>query len=282
MKPIKILADSTCDLSNELLAEYDISICPLQVNLDEESYYDGVDIMPDDIYAWAEKNNKTPTTSAPSPEQADSFLRKYSDDYDLIVFTVSGDMSSAFQTFTVLGKKIENARITVIDSRNLSTGIGLQVLTAAKMAKNGEDYDKIIEAINEIIPKVRAGFVVEDVLFLHKGGRCSALAAFGATALKLRPTLAVRDGVIKVDKKVRGDIHSATLKYVETIKEGIESARDDMVFITHSGADEKTIQEIYGYLSGLNKFKNIYITRAGCVISSHCGSGTLGVLFIAQ
>ncbi len=282
MKPIKILADSTCDLSKELLEEYNISICPLQVNLGEESRTDGVDIMPDEIYAWAEENKKTPTTSAPSPDVIENFLRTYSDEYDLIVFTISGEMSSTFQTFSVLAERIEGARITVIDSRSLSTGIGLQVLTAAKMAAAGEEYDKIVDAVNEIIPKVRAGFIVEDVLFLHKGGRCSAVAALGATALKLRPTLAVVDGVIKPDKKVRGDIHSATLKYVDTIKEGIESARDDMVFITHSGADQKTIDEVYEYLKGLNKFKNIYVTRAGCVVSSHCGSGTLGVLFIAQ
>lgn len=282
MKPIKIIADSTCDLSNELLQEFDITIVPLQVNLGDESRLDGVDVTPDEIYAWADKNNKTPTTSAPSPEAISNIFNEYAQTHDIIAFTISSEMSSTYQTMCAVAADIPEAKITVIDSRNLSTGIGLQVLTAAKMVKDAADYDSIIARINEVTPLVRAGFIVENVLFLYKGGRCSALAAWGATALKLRPTLAVVDGVIKVDKKVRGDIATATMKYATGLEAGILSAQDDMVFITHSGAREDIIQSVYDYLKGLNKFKHIYITRAGCVVSSHCGAGTLGVLFIAN
>ena len=281
MKPIKIVSDSTCDLSKELIEEFNISILPLQVNLGDESRFDGIDIQPDEIYAWADKNGKTPTTSAPAPDAVEQFLAQFVDEYDIIAFTISSEMSSTYSTFSNVASTFENAKITVIDSRNLSTGIGLQVVTAANMVKAGATYDEIIAKINEIIPKVRAGFVVEDVNFLHKGGRCSALAAFGATALKLRPTLAVVDGKIKVDKKVRGDIHSATMKYAKGLDE-IENAQEDIVFITHSGTSQEIIDDVYAYVSGLNKFKNIYITRAGCVVSSHCGAGTLGVLFISK
>ncbi|MBR2860531.1 MAG: DegV family protein [Clostridia bacterium] len=282
MKKIKILSDSTSDLSKELLEKYDIAVLPLQVNLGEESRFDGKDVTPDEIYAWADKNGKTPTTSAPSPDAAEKFIGAYAADYDLIVFTISSEMSSTYQVLCNAASNFPESKITVIDSRNLSTGIGLQVVTAAEMAKNGADYDAIIAKINEIIPKVRAGFVVEDVLFLHKGGRCSALAAFGATALKLRPTLAVVDGFIKVDKKVRGDIHSATMKYAKGLEENILNADEEVVFITHSGTSQEIIDDVYAYVSSLNKFKNIYITRAGCVVSSHCGAGTLGVLFISK
>ncbi len=282
MKPIKILADSTCDLSPELRSQYHIDILPLCVNLGEVSRLDGVDIQPDEIYAWADKNNKTPTTSAPTPPAVKDFLEPFAEEYDIIVFTISGEMSSTYQTFCAVAKTIPQARITVIDSRNLSTGIGLQVLTAAKMVQNGASYEEILAKLKEINPLVRAGFVVENVLFLHKGGRCSALAAWGATALKLRPTLAVVDGVIKVDRKVRGDIRTATMKYVTGMEKEILAAQDDMVFITHSGTSQEIIDEVYTYVKSLNKFKNIYITRAGCVISSHCGAGTLGVLFIAE
>lgn len=281
MKPIKIVSDSTCDLSKEIIEEFNISILPLQVNLGDESRLDGVDIQPDEIYAWADKNGKTPTTSAPAPEAVEKFLAQFKDEYDIIAFTISSEMSSTYQTFCNVASNFEDARITVIDSRNLSTGIGLQIVTAANMVKAGAAYDEIVAKINEIIPKVRAGFVVEDVLFLHKGGRCSALAAFGATALKLRPTLAVADGKIKVDKKVRGDIHSATMKYAKGLEE-IANADEDIVFITHSGTSQEIIDDVYAYVSGLNKFKTIYITRAGCVVSSHCGAGTLGVLFISK
>ncbi len=287
MRQIKILADSTNDLSKELLEEYSIDICPLQVNLgDEESRLDGVNITPDEIYAWAEKNGKTPKTSAPSPDTAYNFLAPYAEENDIIMFTISSEMSATYQIFCNQAKELENkyegARITVIDSRNLSTGIGLLILLAAKAVRNGEDYDSVIAKVNDTVPKVRAGFIVEDVLFLYKGGRCSALAAFGATALKLRPTLAVVDGVIKVDKKVRGDIRSATMKYAKGLEEGMMNADEDTVFITHSGEPQEILDDIYNYVAGLNKFKNIYITRAGSVVSSHCGEGTLGVLFISK
>lgn len=287
MRQIKILADSTNDLSKELLEEYGIDICPLQVNLgDEESRLDGVNITPDEIYAWADKNGKTPKTSAPSPDTAYNFLAPYAEENDIIMFTISSEMSATYQIFCNQAKELENkyegARITVIDSRNLSTGIGLLILLAAKAVRNGEDYDSVIAKINNAVPKVRAGFIVESVLFLYKGGRCSALAAFGATALKLRPTLAVADGVIKVDKKVRGDIRSATMKYAKGLEEGMMNAEEDTAFITHSGEPQEILDDIYNYVKSLNKFKNIYITRAGSVISSHCGAGTLGVLFISK
>ena len=282
MKPIKIISDSTSDLSKELIEKYDIAILPLQVNLGDESRFDGVDIQPDEIYAWADKNGKTPTTSAPSPDSVIELMGKYANDYDIVAFTISSEMSSTYQTFCNAAGEFPESKITVIDSRNLSTGIGLQIVTAGEMIKAGASYDEIVNKINEIIPKVRAGFVVEDVLFLHKGGRCSAMAAFGATALKLRPTLKVEDGFIKVDKKVRGDIHSATMKYAQGLEENILNADEDVVFITHSGTTKEIIDDVYAYVSGLNKFKNIYITRAGCVVSSHCGAGTLGVLFISK
>ncbi len=282
MKPIKIISDSTSDLSKELIEKYDIAILPLQVNLGDESRFDGVDIQPDEIYAWADKNGKTPTTSAPSPDSVIELMGKYANDYDIIAFTISCEMSSTYQTFCNATEEFPDSKITVIDSRNLSTGIGLQIVTAGEMIKAGASYDEVVNKINEIIPKVRAGFVVEDVLFLHKGGRCSAMAAFGATALKLRPTLKVEDGFIKVDKKVRGDIRSATMKYATGLEEAILNADEEVAFITHSGTSQEIIDDVYAYVSGLNKFKNIYITRAGCVVSSHCGAGTLGVLFISK
>lgn len=283
MKPIKLLSDSTCDLSPELIERFGVGICPLQVNLGEESRWDGVDITPDDVYAWADKNKKTPTTSAPAPEYIRSFLAQYAKDYDLIVFTISGEMSSTYQVFCrTASEHFPDARITVIDSRNLSTGIGLQIIAAATLIEAGADYDTVVKRIRDIIPKVRAGFVVDNVLFLHKGGRCSAVAAYGATALKLHPTLAVVDGVIKVDKKVRGDIRPATLKYAKGLEEGILNAEEDFVFITHAGTSQEIIDDVHAYLDSLHHFKNVFVTRAGCVISAHCGYGTLGVLFISK
>ena len=281
MKKIKIIADSTCDLSNELIDKYDVEIIPLQVNLDDKTYFDKVDIQPDELYAWSVSTGGVPKTSAASPEMVKNCFEKYAD-CDIIAFTIGAEMSSTYQIMCTMAQEVEGANIEVIDSANLSTGIGLQVLLAARLIEQGVAFDKGVSSVRDIRDKVRAGFIVEDVNWLHKGGRCSALAAFGATALKLRPTLAVVDGKIKVDKKVRGDIASATLKYAKGLEEGLLNAQDDVAFITHSGVSEEIIASVKAYVESLNIFKEIHITRAGCVISSHCGKGTLGVLFISK
>lgn len=282
MKQIKILADSTCDLSKELIDAYSIGICPLIVNLDKESHLDCVDIFPDDLYAWVDKTGKLPTTSAPSPDAIESILKQYAAENDLIVFPIGGKISSTFQTFTVLAQSIPEARITVIDSANLSAGIGLQILNAAELIRQGKDYDTVVRECRQTVAKVRAGFIVDSVQYLYKGGRCSAMAALAASALHIHPTLAVVDGEITVDKKIRGDMLSATRKYAQGLEEQMLQARDDVAFITHAGARDDVIEVIRQYVEGLHYFKKVYVTRAGCVISSHCGPGTLGVLFIAK
>ena len=281
MKKIKLIADSTCDLSAELIEKYDIEIIPLQVNLDDKTYFDKVDIQPEELYEWSNKTGGVPKTSAASPEMVKNVFEKYAD-CDVIAFPIGSEMSSTYQIMHTFAQEIENANIEVIDSASLSTGIGLQVLFAARLIEQGASFEEVVSKTRAICDKVRAGFIVEDVNWLHKGGRCSALAAFGATALKLRPTLAVVDGKIKVDKKVRGDIASATLKYAQGLEEGLKNAQEDVVFITHSGTSEEIIASVKAYVEGLGIFKEIYVTRAGCVISSHCGKGTLGVLFISK
>lgn len=281
MKKIKLIADSTCDLSQELIDKYDIEIIPLQVNLDDKTYFDKVDIQPDELYAWSNQTGGVPKTSAASPEMVKNTFEKYAD-CDIIAFAISSEMSSTYQIMHAMAEEIEGANIEIIDSANLSTGIGLQVLFAARLIEQGASFEDVVTKTRAICDKVRAGFIVEDVNWLHKGGRCSALAAFGATALKLRPTLAVVNGKITVDKKVRGDMPIATLKYAQGLEEGIKNAQEDVVFITHSGVSEEIIASIKAYLEGLNIFKEILITRAGCVVSSHCGAGTLGVLFISK
>ena len=281
MKKIKLIADSTCDLSPELIDKYDIEIIPLQVNLDDKTYFDKVDIQPDELYAWSNSTGGVPKTSAASPEMVKTTFEKYAD-CDIIAFSIGSEMSSTYQIMHAMAEEVEGTTIEVIDSANLSTGIGLQILFAARLIEQGVAFDEVVSKTRAICDKVRAGFIVEDVNWLHKGGRCSALAAFGATALKLRPTLAVVDGKIKVDKKVRGDIASATLKYAQGLEEGLKNAQVDVVFITHSGVSEEIIASVKAYVESLNVFKEIYITRAGCVVSSHCGAGTLGVLFISK
>ena len=171
-------------------------------------------------------------------------------------------------------------RIHIIDSENLSTGSGLLVIESAIMAAEGKSAKEIVEKIEHLKPLVRSSFIVDTLTYLHRGGRCSGVAALAGGALKLHPKIVVENGGMKPDKKYRGKMNSAILSYVKDLEPQLKNAKVDRVFITHSGCDAELIQTIYQSLEDLNYFKEILITRAGGVISSHCGPGTLGVLFI--
>ncbi len=280
---VKIIADSTCDLSLELLEKHDISVVPLHIVLGEEEYEDGRSIMPDDIYKWSDEHNATPKTSAASLDQVKAEFEKYLAEYDEIVsFSISSQMSSTINVLKMAAQDLEaEDRIHVIDSESLSTGIGLMVIEAACMAKEGKTASEIKEQILQYVPKVRASFVVDTLVYLHRGGRCSGLAAMLGGAMKLHPMIVVENGKMHSSKKYRGTMSRVITSYAKDLEEALKSARKDRVFITHSGCDQDTIDQVYTYLKGLNHFDEILITRAGGVISSHCGPGTLGVLFIA-
>jgi EDD domain protein, DegV family len=179
-------------------------------------------------------------------------------------------------------QNLEYDRVFVVDSKNLSTGIGLQVIRAAEMAKKGHSAEEILKDNDEIKDKVRASFVVDTLTFLHRGGRCSGVTALLANTLKLKPEIIVTDGEMGVGKKYRGNIKSVLLKYVKDREEHLLKADPQRIFITHSGCDDSVVDEIKKYLESLKKFKEILITRAGGVISSHCGPNTLGVLYIGE
>lgn len=279
---VRIIADSTCDLSKELIERYDIDIVPLHIHLGEEEYLDGMNITPDEIYAWSNANNTTPKTSAASITDVISVYEKYPED-EIIIFSISGSMSTTGNVMRLAAEDLEREdQIHIIDSKNLSTGIGLMVLEAARMAKEGMAAADIVEAINAMIPNVRASFVVDTLTFLHRGGRCSGIAALAGGALKLHPQLNVIDGAMVPGKKYRGNMSKVILSYVGDMTEDLKAAKKNRVFITHSGCEQEILDEVYAYLKELNHFEEICITRAGGVISSHCGPGTLGVLFIAE
>ena len=281
---IKIISDSTCDLTKDILEKYDISILPLHVILGDKDLLDGVTITPDEIYAWADENKTTPKTSAPSIEDAFNLFKPYIDNGDSIIyFSISKEMSTSINVINLAADELEATdRIFVIDSANLSTGVGHLVLEAAIMAKEGMEAHAIVEKIEELKPKVRASFVVDTLTYLHRGGRCSSVAALAGGVLKLHPKIVVEDGKMNATKKYRGKMESVILSYATDMEEDVRNAKADRVFITHSGCSEEIIQSVYSYLEGLNIFKEIIVTRAGSVISSHCGYGTLGVLFISK
>lgn len=279
---IKIVSDSTCDLSKELVEKYDIQIAPLHIVLGDKEYLDGVGVTPDEIYAWADANDDIPKTSAVSFEETTNIIKQLvGTDDEMIIFTISGKMST---TLTVCRMVVEELgledRVNVIDSENLSTGVGLLVLKAASMVKEGKSRAEICEAVEALKEKVRASFVVDTLTYLHRGGRCNSVAALAGGVLKLHPKIVVSEGSMVSDKKYRGKMDKVILEYVKDMEKALLNADNSCVFITHSGCEQEIIDAVYAYLSDLNYFKEILVTRAGGVISSHCGPGTLGVLYI--
>lgn len=280
---VKIMADSTCDLSQELLDKYEIDILPLHILLGEAEYEDGKDVTPDEIYAWSDENKTTPKTSAAGLMDAVEMMRPYTMAGDEIVFfTISSQMSTTYNVIRMAADELEaESQVFPIDSENLSTGIGLLVIEAALMAKEGKSGAEIADAVNALRDKVRASFVVDTLTYLHRGGRCSAVAAMAGGMLKLHPKIVVENGKMDASKKYRGKMDGVISSYVKDLQEEMKNAKKDRVFITHSGCTEELIGQIQKIVEDLGVFEEILVTRAGCVISSHCGPGTLGVLYIA-
>ena len=280
MGKIRITADSTCDLSESLLQQYGISVLPLNIVLDMKSYSDGEEISPDEIYAWAEKMRKTPKTAAVSCDRALEAASAFQKNGEEMIFLgISESMSTTCNVMRMVKEELNYTDMYVIDSQNLSTGIGLQVLRAAELAGQGLDAREIAAQIERERSRVRASFVVERLDYLAMGGRCSAVAALLGGKLKLKPRIEVTDGKMQAGKKYRGNQDKVILKYVQDMEDQLRRAEPHRVFITHSGCEEAVLRSVEEYLKGLHHFEEILITRAGGVISSHCGPGTLGVLF---
>lgn len=278
---IVITSDSTSDLSLELRERYNIKTIPLGVTLGEKTYLDGIDIQPDDIYLHHKKTGELPKTNATNlGECIDFFKPFYEEGKTVIHFTISSSMSSTFNNARMAAEEFEN--IYVIDSANLSTGAGLLVVNAAEMALTGMDAKDIVENIEKMKSLVDASFVIDSLEYLHKGGRCSALAMLGANLLKLKPCIEVKDGAMGVGKKYRGRFADVLLEYAkERIGDG--SGIDlDRVFVTHAGCDSEIVDSVVAKVKELAPFKEVFLTRAGCTISSHCGANTLGVLFVRK
>lgn len=280
---IKIIADSTCDLSDELIKKYDIDILPLYIHMGDKEYKDKLEITPQEIYRWSDENHTTPKTAAPSIEDAMNIIEKYQKQGDdIIMFAISEDMSTSANVMRMAADNLDYSdHVYVINSESLSTGIGLLVIEAAVMAQKDKSPQDIVEIIEAYKPYVRASFVVDTLKYLHRGGRCSSTAALVGGVLKLKPRIVVENGKMLADKKYRGKIDKVIVQYVKDLENALLHAKKDRVFITHSGCDDEVVNIVKKYLKDLHHFKNIYVTNAGGVISSHCGPGTLGVLFIA-
>lgn len=276
---IKITGDSTIDLSEELLNQYNIATMPLYITMGDESYRDGVTIQPDDIYTYVSSTGQLPKTAAPSVADYEEFFKTEMEGYDSIIhFNISSEFSSAHQNAKIAASEIKN--VYCVDSRNLSTGSALLVLTACNMAIDGATPEEIIAKMDSLHEKVEASFVIDSLKYLYKGGRCSGVAALGANVLKLKPCILVEDGKMNVGKKYRGQYNKCLEEYIRDKLQNRTDIELNRVFITHTKCSQETIDIAKKTVLECQPFKEILETTAGCTITNHCGEGTLGVLFV--
>lgn len=275
---IKITSDSTCDLSNELIEKNNIRIIPLSITYGAEAYKDGVDITPDDIFRRVESGGSIGSTAAVNVQEYVDIFTELLKDYDAIIhFTISSDMSSCYQNACIAAQNLSN--VYVIDSLNLSTGIGHLVLDAAEHAGEGKQPEEIVRIIENKREKLDVSFVISTLEYLSKGGRCSAVAAFGANLLKIRPCIEVKNGKMGVGKKYRGSFEKCLTQYVQDKLENKDSLDLKRIFITDSGVPEEVRLAVREQVLSIAPFEEVIHTRAGCTVSNHCGPGTLGILF---
>ena len=281
MSNIVITSDSTTDLGAALMERYNVSTVPLGVTLGDKTFRDGVDITPDDIYEHHRKTGELPKTTAANVGECIDFFRPFAEAGKTVIhFTISGEMSSTYNNACLAASEFDN--VYVIDSRNLSTGGGLLVIAAAEMANKGLEAKEIVEKIEELKACVDASFVIDKLDYLHKGGRCSAVAVLGANLLKLKPCIEVKNGTMGVGKKYRGRYADVLKEYtLERLGDGSDIDLD-RVFVTHAGCDMEIVESVVELVKKTLPFKEVFVTRASCTISAHCGADTLGVLFIRK
>ena len=278
---VKIISDSTCDLSADLLQKYDIGIVPLIVVKDNQEFLDGITITPKDIFAHVAAGGSLCTTAARGVAVYQEEFAKYAADYDGVIHVnIGSDFSSSYQNACIAAEDFDNVR--VIDSKNLSTGHGLVVLKAWELAQTAKDMDELKAQLDAFVPRVEASFVLDRLEYMVKGGRCSGAAALGANLLSLKPCIEVKDGKMLVVKKYRGHIEKCMAAYVKDRLTGREDLDEDKIFITHTDVSEESLEAVRDGVAQLGHFQNVYETVAGCTISCHCGPGTMGILFVRK
>ena len=275
---IKILSDSTCDLSADILKEHNISLVPLTVIKGNQEYKDGVTITPADIFAHVAAGGDLCSTSANSVGEYMDEFAKYANDYDGILhINIGSGFSSCYQNACLAAQDFDNVK--VVDSQNLSTGQGLVVLEACRLAKECTSLEELHEKVQAYTAKIEASFLVDKLNYLAKGGRCSAVAALGANLLNLKPCIEVKDNKMGVTKKYRGKYDKCLATYIKERLDGRDDLDEGTLFITHTPVSEAEMAAVKEAVAQYGNFRVVYDTDAGSTVSCHCGPGTLGILF---
>jgi len=282
MRKVKLFTDSTSDLTPELRSRYDIQVVPLYVVFGEKAYRDGIDITPSELYRMVGENGNLPKTAAPSPgDFATAFEPFIEADYDILYIGLSSEISSTVQSAHIAAEQFPEGRIAVVDSLNLCTGIGLQVILAARLLDEGKSMPEVVEILLRKRKDVEAAFVIDTLDYLHMGGRCSSTQAFIGNILKIRPIVTVADGKMSMTARIRGKREKALRQLVDNALVHANQMVPSLVFVAHSFAKDEA-EFIKGELLAHPAIEEVYITEAGCVISSHCGPQTAGLFYLRQ
>ncbi len=280
-RKVKIVADSTCDLSAELLERYRIDVIPLNVNLGDVSYLDGVDIHTPDLFEYYKKTGKLPTTSAPTPAYYEDFYQKWTNEgWEVVHFSISAELTVTPNIAKMAAEKFDN--IYPVDSRNVSNGMGILAIKAAELRDEGLSAKEIEERVLGMTGKVRTTCVISTLLFMYKGGRCTGVQALGANLLNLKPCIDVTNGKMGVARKYRGSLKSAVCKLVEDRLKGVENVDLDRLLIANYDVDSKTIEAVKAKIREYQDFKDIFVDDCGCSVSVHCGPGTLALIYMTK
>ncbi|MGB7605911.1 MAG: DegV family protein [Lutisporaceae bacterium] len=282
MKKVKLFTDSTCDLTDEILKKYDISMVPLYVHFNEDTFKDREEINTTELYQKVVEYDTLPMTAAPSPGDFYNAFKPFVDEGREILFIgISSLISSTVQNATIAKNDLEAASIEIVDTYNLSTGEGLILLKAANYIEEGLVLKEIGEKLRGFVPKLQSSFVVDTLDYLHKGGRCSAIQLFFSSVLKIRPIIKIVEGKMAVGEKVRGKMEKALDLMIEDVLSRKGRIDSNRIFLTHSMA-QASVDYVKAALEKELDNPEIIITETGCVVASHCGKGTLGVLYMEE
>ena len=282
---IRIITDSTCDLSKELIEKYNIRVIPLHVSFpgDGTEYLDGVNINSEQLYDLATKLNVLPKTGAVNVVE---FIKVFEEELakgnEIFYVGIGSGLSSSYNNACIAREQFPDSKIVVLDGQNLSTGTGLIVIKAARLAKEGKSLEEIKEICEKAVPLVSAKFCIDRLDYLYKGGRCSGMAMIAAHALKIHPVAKVINNKLVVYKKPRGKYENAVEVQIDEFMHDLDNIDKSCVFITHSGRMDGIEKQIYDKISPYLDKENLFITEAGCTISSHCGPKTIGILYILK
>ena len=276
---IKITADSTCDLTPELLERYDIGFFPLSVILGSQSRKDRIEVNPDDLYRYVASTGELPTTSAISVGEYQDYFTDLSAKHEAVIhIDISAEFSSCYQNACIAAKGFDN--VYVVDSRNLSFGHGLIAIEAAQAAQRGLSAPEIVAYLNDLTGRVEASFILDQLSYMVKGGRCSSVTALGANLLKLKPCIEVKDGKMIVGKKYRGHLDKVLAEYVHDRLHDRDDLNCERIFIAVSSDEPDIFSGLRENVQLYASFSEILEARAGCTICSHCGPKAFGILFI--